>query len=113
VLYGGVTEELLMRWGFMTLVAWVLWRLFQRRAGKPSAVVIVSAIVAAGLMFGAAHLPAAALLVANLSPGVIVFIVAGNAAFSLIAGWLYWKAGLEAAIIAHITTHLGILLFTI
>jgi hypothetical protein len=112
VLYGGVTEELLMRWGFMTLVAWVLWRLFQRRAGKPSAVVIVSAIVAAGLMFGAAHLPAAALLVANLTPGVIVFIVAGNAAFSLIAGWLYWKAGLEAAIIAHITTHLGILLFT-
>lgn len=112
VLYGGVTEELLMRWGFLTLVAWILWRLFQRSAAKPSAIVIVVAIIATGLMFGAGHLPAAAHLVPNLTPGVIVSIMLGNAAFSLIAGWLYWKVGLEAAIIAHITTHLGFLLFT-
>jgi membrane protease YdiL (CAAX protease family) len=25
--------------------------------------------------------------------------------FGLVAGFLYWKKGLEAAIIAHITTH--------
>lgn len=112
VLYGGVTEELLMRWGFMSLVAWVLWRLFQRSAAKPSAAVIVSAIILAALLFGASHLPAAALLVKQLTPGVIAWVITGNAAFSLIAGWLYWKVGLEAAIIAHITTHIGILLFT-
>lgn len=112
VLYGGVTEELLMRWGFMTLVAWVIWRLFQRSAAKPSAAVIVSAIILSALMFGAAHLPAAALLVKQLTPGVIAWIIVGNASFSLVAGWLYWKVGLEAAIIAHITSHLGVLLFT-
>jgi len=112
VLYGGVTEELLMRWGFMTLVAWVLWRVFQRSAAKPSAAVIVSAIILAALMFGASHLPAAALLVKQLTPGVIAFVLVGNASFSFIAGWLYWKVGLEAAIIAHIISHLGILLFS-
>lgn len=112
VLYGGVTEELLMRWGFMTLVAWVFWRLFQRRAAKPSAAVIVAAIAVTALMFGAGHLPAAALLVKQLTPGVIAVLLLGNALFSFIAGWLYWKVGLEAAIIAHITVHLGLLLFT-
>ncbi len=112
LLYGGITEELLMRWGFMTLVAWIIWRLFQRRAAKPSASVIVAAIFASALMFAIGHLPAAALMVAKLTPGVIAWILLGNAAFSIVAGWLYWKFGLEAAIIAHITTHLGMLLFT-
>lgn len=112
VLYGGVTEELLMRWGFMTLVAWILWRVFQRRAARPSAALIIVAIILSALMFGAAHLPAAALLVKQMTPGVVAFIIMANAAFSLVAGWLYWKVGLEAAIIAHITTHLGILLVT-
>jgi len=112
VLYGGVTEELLMRWGFMTLVAWILWRLFQRRAATPSSAVIVAAIITTALMFGAGHLPAAVSLLGHLTPHVIILVLLGNAAFSLIAGWLYWKIGLEAAIIAHITTHLGVLLFT-
>ncbi len=112
LLYGGVTEELLMRWGFLTLVAWILWRVFQRKSAKPASAVIVAAIILTALMFGAGHLPAAALLVKQLTPSVIAWIIMGNAAFSLVAGWLYWKVGLEAAIIAHITTHLGILLFT-
>lgn len=111
VLYGGITEELLMRWGFMTLVAWIIWRIFQRRAAKPSASVIVVAILVTALMFGIGHLPAAALMVSKLTPGVIAWILLGNASFTLIAGWLYWKVGLEAAMIAHITTHLGLILF--
>lgn len=111
VLYGGITEELLMRWGFMTLVAWVLWRLIQRGVAKPSGAVMIAAIILAALMFGAMHLPAAALLVKQLTPGVIAWVMLGNAAVSFIAGWLYWKVGLEAAIVAHITTHLGLMLF--
>ena len=42
----------------------------------------------------------------------LAFVLVGNASFSFIAGWLYWKVGLEAAIIAHIISHLGILLFS-
>ncbi len=30
LLYGGITEELLLRWGFMTLLVWAAWRLFQK-----------------------------------------------------------------------------------
>jgi len=31
LLYGGITEELLLRWGFMTLLVWATWRVFQKR----------------------------------------------------------------------------------
>jgi len=34
-----------------------------------------------------------------------LFVVAGNSVFGLIAGYLYWRRGLESAIIAHMLTH--------
>ncbi|WP_028103021.1 CPBP family glutamic-type intramembrane protease [Pseudoduganella violaceinigra] len=106
VLYGGITEELLLRWGFMTLVAWILWRLLQKRALTPPPAVIVASIFLSALLFGAGHLPAAAALTGHLSSGIVAYVMIGNAAFGIVAGYLYWKAGLEAAIIAHVTTHL-------
>jgi hypothetical protein len=36
LLYGGITEELLLRWGLMTLLVWVAWRLLQRGEGGRS-----------------------------------------------------------------------------
>ncbi|TFW27701.1 CPBP family intramembrane metalloprotease, partial [Massilia arenosa] len=109
VLYGGVTEELLMRWGAMTFFAWLFWRVFQRRAAA-GAGVMVAAIAVAALGFGIGHLPAAATLLGQLTPGVIVYVVLGNATFGFIAGALYWKVGLEAAIIAHMGAHTVLLL---
>ena len=35
LLYGGITEELLLRWGMMTLLVWAAWRLLQRGKGEP------------------------------------------------------------------------------
>ena len=32
LLYGGITEEILMRWGLMTALLWSLWRVLQKRA---------------------------------------------------------------------------------
>jgi membrane protease YdiL (CAAX protease family) len=34
-----------------------------------------------------------------------VYIVVANAAFGLVAGWTYWRKGLEAAIGAHSLAH--------
>ncbi len=33
VLYGGITEELLLRWGLMTALVWSAWRFLQQRRG--------------------------------------------------------------------------------
>jgi membrane protease YdiL (CAAX protease family) len=37
---------------------------------------------------------------------VVFFVVGVNAAFGLLFGWLYWRRGLESAMIAHAMTHL-------
>jgi hypothetical protein len=36
----------------------------------------------------------------------MIYITAGNAMFGLVAGFLFWHYGFEAAILAHIMAHL-------
>jgi membrane protease YdiL (CAAX protease family) len=48
----------------------------------------------------------ASYLVGSLTGAVVFFVVGVNAAFGLLFGWLYWRHGLESAMIAHAMTHL-------
>lgn len=105
LLYGGVTEEVLMRWGLMTFMVWLFWRIAQGGQGTPSAAIIAAAIVFSALAFGAGHLPAVAALAGTLPPAIAIYVVASNAAFGLVAGLLYWRFGLESAIFAHTLAH--------
>jgi membrane protease YdiL (CAAX protease family) len=104
LLYGGLTEELLVRWGLLTLLAWLGWRVVQRRRGAPHPAIMWSAIVVAALLFGAGHLPAAGLIVPLTAP-LVATIVLLNAAGGVVFGWLYWRRSLEAAMLAHATAH--------
>lgn len=106
VLYGGITEEIMLRWGFMSFVLWGLWRLVQRGEGKPGAPLVACAIAVSALAFGAGHLPAAAAIVGHLDAGLVLYVLAGNALFGLVAGTLYWRWGLECAMLAHAVAHL-------
>jgi hypothetical protein len=36
----------------------------------------------------------------------VLFVVGLNATFGLLFGWLFWRWGLESAMIAHALTHL-------
>ncbi|MGQ0800797.1 MAG: CPBP family intramembrane glutamic endopeptidase [Pseudomarimonas sp.] len=105
LLYGGVTEEVLMRWGLMTALLWLPWRLIQKRVGLPRTSYVVGAIVVAALLFGILHLPAAAAMGASLDPAVVAYVIAGNTVPGVLFGVLYWRYGLEAAIIAHALGH--------
>ena len=106
LLYGGVTEELLLRWGLLTLLVWIAWRIFQGGRGKPRAIWFVIPIVISSVIFGIGHLPLVVALGVDFSIPIVAFIVFANSLFGLIAGYLYWQKGLEAAIIAHMTTHI-------
>ena len=101
VLYGGVTEELLLRWGLMTVVLWLLWRFVHRRRRAPSASSVWFAIVFTALLFGVGHLPAAVALIDNLTPSLICFVIGANTIFGVLFGYLFWRYGLEAAMLAH------------
>lgn len=106
VLYGGITEEVFLRWGVMTALAWMIWRFAQRSQGTPGSGVMWTALIVSAVVFGIGHLPAAVALVGALTADVVAYIILANTAFGLVAGWLYWKRGLESAIIAHMVAHL-------
>lgn len=105
LLYGGITEELLVRWGLMTLLAWLGWRLLQRGKGPVSRGVMAAAVVVSAVLFAVGHLPAAQAMAGALTPGVVAFVLVGNTAFGLLAGWLFARHGLEAAMLAHVLAH--------
>ncbi len=110
LLYGGITEELLLRWGLMTLLVWVAWRLFQKGREQPKSAYFVGAILISSVVFAIGHLPIAFMLFPEPTLALIAFVVVANSLFGLIAGYLYWKKGLESAMIAHLLTH--VVMFT-
>ncbi|HEV7643749.1 MAG TPA: CPBP family glutamic-type intramembrane protease [Pyrinomonadaceae bacterium] len=112
-LYGGILEEILLRWGVMTLLVWLIWgaawRVFQKGQektnAKPKAVYFIGAIFISAFIFGIGHLPIALMIVPEPTVAFVLFVIIANSVFGIIAGFLYWKKGLESAIIAHILTH--------
>src|ERR1041385_1200068 len=110
LLYGGITEEVLVRWGFMTFLVWAAWKLVQKGKGAPRPGFVVAAIICSALVFGAGHLPVAIMLNGGPSLSLITYVVLANALFGVIGGFLYWKKGLESAIVAHALTHVAFLL---
>jgi membrane protease YdiL (CAAX protease family) len=97
----GISEEIINRLGVLTLFAWLGTRLLRRRA--PGARVLWSANVSAALLFGALHLPQAALF-GSLTGLMLAYVLVGNGAVGLVFGWLYWRYGLLAAMLCHATT---------
>jgi hypothetical protein len=108
--YGGLTEEVLLRWGVMTLLVWAAWRLLQKGEGTPRSICFILAIVLSAVIFGMGHLPLAAMLSGGLTLPLVIYVVVANSIFGIVAGFLYWLRGLEAAMIAHMSTHLVLIL---
>lgn len=105
VLYGGITEEILVRWGVMSLVVWGAMRL--SRQSSPSTALMLIGVTVSALLFGLLHLPAA-IAFGMATPPLMILVVVGNALSAIIFGVLFWRYGLESAIAAHILAHLWI-----
>jgi len=101
-LYGGITEEILIRFGFMSLIVWIVSKIIK---GKPDSIYWIGIFISA-IIFALGHFPVAYQAVENPSFGLLSYILIGNSIGGLIFGWLYWKKGLESAFIAHIFTHI-------
>jgi hypothetical protein len=106
-LYGGITEEILMRWGLLTLAAWLLARVWRTSEGHPTSGAWWTANVMIALLFGLGHLPATSLLV-PLTTAVVVRALVLNGIAGLTFGYLFWRRGLEAAMAAHLAAHIGL-----
>jgi len=106
LLYGGLVEELLLRWGLMSFLVWCAWRL----GGAPQPTrtwQLWFGLLAAAALFAAGHLPALFFIVAQPPAELVALVVGANFLAGAVFGWLYWKHGLEAAMIAHAFAHLS------
>lgn len=95
--YGGIGEEVFMRLGLMSFLSWLLLKIVKP---KNNGGIIWLAIIIVALLFGVGHLPLTASLT-PLTPLIILRALVLNGIGGIVFGWLFWKRGLETAIVAH------------
>lgn len=100
-LYGGISEEVLLRLFTMTLIVYLASLI---GLGDSSYWV---GIILAALLFGLGHLPAAIQAIGKTKI-VIVRTILLNMIPGIIFGYLYWKYGIEIAMMTHFATDIGL-----
>ena len=106
ILYGGIIEEILLRLFVMSLIAFLISKIFYKKCEEIPAKVFVIANIVAALLFAASHLPATLVTFGELSPMLLFRCFLLNGGFGMLFGWLYRKHGLHYAMISHATVHI-------
>lgn len=112
LLYGGIVEELLLRFGLMSLLVLLIWKLFQRKKTVPTKGVYLAAILISAFLFALGHLPATAAMT-EMTLIIWIRMLALNGLGGLLFGWLYWKYNLETAMVAHMMAHISMNVLTL
>lgn len=102
ILYGGVAEELMIRFGIMSGILYVLFRFTSKLTSR----MYYLAILISALVFALGHFPVMFQIVANPTLPIYLYVIIGNCMGGIIFGYLYWKRGLECAMVAHAFTHI-------
>ena len=100
VIYGGVIEEVMLRLFMMSLIAFVLHKLFGKGRETPAEALLITANVIAALLFAAGHLPTTAATI-GITPAILLRCFLLNGGIGLLLGRLYRKHGLQYAMLAH------------
>lgn len=108
-----VNDELMLRWGLMSGLLWVLALVFRQHPGRPKALLAWAAILGVSAFSVGGQLPSLFHVMATDPAGIILIRTAiASAVAGIFYGWLYWKHGLEAAILAHVTTQACLIAFS-
>ena len=99
--YGAINIELLMRFFLLSLFLWLLTKI--TRSASPGAGIFWTANVIAALIYAAGHIPAAKNLM-PLTPIVLTAVLLPTGLAGLAFGYLTWKRGIEAAMLAHFSS---------
>jgi uncharacterized membrane protein YqjE len=104
LLYGGLTEEVLMRFGLMSLLALGLLQLL------PRVTALWAAAALAAILFALGHLPAIVMETGGITPVLLLRTLLWNGLLGVAFGVAFFRDGLEAAIFAHMGAHIGFFL---
>lgn len=110
LLYGGVVEEVMIRWGVMGLLTWLLYRLFQGAKGEVRGAFVWIGILISALLFGLLHLPAVRAMVGEPTTAMLIRTLVQNGLPGLGLGYLFARRGLDSAIIGHMGLHIAMFL---
>lgn len=109
--YGGVNEEIFTRLFGVSLVAWLISRIWHTPDGLPTVAVFWISISFMAIIFAVGHLPALKNLLGEISHLMLFRTIVLNTPIGLLCGFIFWNYGIEAAIITHfiadIVYHVG------
>ena len=105
--YGGVIEEILLRWFFMSLISLILVMLFARKMDKKdiSDWIFIAANVIAAFVFSAGHLPATQMFFGRITGLILFRCFLLNGSFALFFGRWFRKYGIQYAMLGHFGIH--------
>jgi membrane protease YdiL (CAAX protease family) len=109
--YGGIAEEILLRLFLVSFFVWISFKIKKTKDGHPTDFGIWVSIIVASVIFGLGHLPATA-QITSLTGVVVIRAIVLNGIGGIIFGWLYWKKGLESAMVAHFSTDIVLHIIT-
>lgn len=101
VLYGGIVEEVIVRWGLMNLITFFILLAL----GVKNVWLLVCVAVVSGLMYSMSQVPAYLAAGCRKSRGFIYSMLLLNSCLSLLFGWVFIQYGIIAAMITHMLFH--------
>ena len=96
----------MLRLFVLSLLAWLIWKLFCRKQPECPVWAVILANIAAALLFAAGHLPATVMLFGTLTPLILLRCFLFNGGFALFLGRLYRKYGIIYAMLCHAGIHI-------
>lgn len=103
LLYGGISEEVIARWGLMNLVTFFSL-LFAQQVSHHA--VVTASLFISSLMFAVGQIPAYIAAGCVASRRFAYSFVLLSLCQSLVFGLVFWQYGLIASIMAHVLFHL-------
>jgi hypothetical protein len=94
-------EEVCLRLFLLNGLAWLGNLLFGRKIGRPGTALLWAANILSALAFGALHIPNIMAIGMPVDAVTVSSALVMNGIIGILFGWLYWKYGLESAMVSH------------
>lgn len=106
ILYGGIIEEIMLRLFCLSLIAFLLGKIFCRNRDSLPDWVFITANIIAAVLFAAEHLPATIATFGSITPMLLMRCFLFNGGFGILFGYLYTKHGIQYAMLSHALLHI-------
>jgi len=103
----GIGDEIIYRLFWMTVIVWLIWKAQGSGDTPPRDPAYWAGILIVGLF------PVAGIVLSGVTGLALLQYTAILLAGAIPFGWLYWKRGIEAALIAHFTSSVALVLLAL